>query len=336
MGVPPLISGAAVRDNDRRDPPRDVPGLRRPRRGARARSTPRSPAPPAASRRSRSSAASRASARRACSPSSNHARVRAGGARVLLGQCLELGGAQIPYAPLVAALRPLARGLAGAEAEATARGHPQRARRAAAGARRRPARAPTTSRAPARAGCSRRCSACSTSSAARAGPARDRGPALGRRRDPRLHHLPRPQRARGARLPDRHLPQRRAAPPPPAPPAARGARARVGRGADRARALQPRPRSPRSSRGSSAPRRRRAHRPPVHPPQGNPLYTEELLAASEEGDSWLLPETLRDVLIARVERLSPTAQAVVRIAAVPTGRPRTRCSRRSPTCRRTR
>ena len=38
--------------------------------------------------------------------------------RVLRGQCLELGGAQIPYAPLIAALRPLARGLAGAEAEA--------------------------------------------------------------------------------------------------------------------------------------------------------------------------------------------------------------------------
>ena len=30
----------------------------------------------------------------------------------------------------------------------------------------------------------------------------------------------------------------------------------------------------------------------------------------------MLPETLRDVLIARVERLSPPAQAVVRIAAV--------------------
>ena len=45
-------------------------------------------------------------------------RARARGMRVLRGQCLELGGAQIPYAPLIAALRPLARGLAGAEAEA--------------------------------------------------------------------------------------------------------------------------------------------------------------------------------------------------------------------------
>ena len=36
---------------------------------------------------------------------------------MLRGQCLELGGAQIPYAPLVAALRPLARGLADAGAD---------------------------------------------------------------------------------------------------------------------------------------------------------------------------------------------------------------------------
>src|SRR5215204_5548894 len=45
------------------------------------------------------------------------ARARASGAHVLLGHCLELGGAQIPYAPLVAALRPLARGLDDVEAE---------------------------------------------------------------------------------------------------------------------------------------------------------------------------------------------------------------------------
>src|SRR5215207_5795118 len=50
--------------------------------------------------------------------------------------------------------------------------------------------------------------------------------------------------------------------------------------------------------------------------QGNPLFTEELLAALEEGDGWLLPETLRDVLMTRVERLAPAAQAVVRAAAV--------------------
>ena len=50
--------------------------------------------------------------------------------------------------------------------------------------------------------------------------------------------------------------------------------------------------------------------------QGNPLYTEELLAASEDGGGWLLPETLRDALIARVERLAPATQEVVRVAAV--------------------
>jgi hypothetical protein len=44
-------------------------------------------------------------------------RAQARGTRVLLGQCLELGGAQIPYAPLVAALRPLARGMGAAGSE---------------------------------------------------------------------------------------------------------------------------------------------------------------------------------------------------------------------------
>ena len=49
--------------------------------------------------------------------------------------------------------------------------------------------------------------------------------------------------------------------------------------------------------------------------EGNALYTEELLAASDDECS-PLPETLRDALLTRVERLSPPAQAVVRIAAV--------------------
>jgi DNA-binding CsgD family transcriptional regulator len=50
--------------------------------------------------------------------------------------------------------------------------------------------------------------------------------------------------------------------------------------------------------------------------QGNPLYTEELLAVTEDGDSWLLPETLRDALLRRFERLSPASQTIVRVAAV--------------------
>jgi ATP/maltotriose-dependent transcriptional regulator MalT len=49
--------------------------------------------------------------------------------------------------------------------------------------------------------------------------------------------------------------------------------------------------------------------------QGNPLYTEELLAASSEGLGEL-PETLRDALVSRFERLPASAQAVVRVAAV--------------------
>lgn len=49
--------------------------------------------------------------------------------------------------------------------------------------------------------------------------------------------------------------------------------------------------------------------------EGNPLYTEELLAASEDGCQEL-PETLRDLLVARVERLSETAQDVVRVISV--------------------
>jgi DNA-binding NarL/FixJ family response regulator/tetratricopeptide (TPR) repeat protein len=47
---------------------------------------------------------------------------------------------------------------------------------------------------------------------------------------------------------------------------------------------------------------------------GNPLYTEELVAATQDG-SGELPETLRDALLMRVERLGPAAQEVVRTAA---------------------
>src|SRR4051795_9302554 len=48
---------------------------------------------------------------------------------------------------------------------------------------------------------------------------------------------------------------------------------------------------------------------------GNPLYTEELLASSSEG-CVELPETLRDALLHRIERLPPASQEVVRIASV--------------------
>ena len=80
----------------------------------------------------------------------------------------------------------------------------------------------------------------------------------------------------------------------------------------------------------TAPPSARARRPALRRSRGNPLYTEELLAASEDGDAWLLPETLRDVLIARVERLSPRRRPWCASPPSSTGRSPTACSRRSP------
>src|SRR4051794_21042342 len=48
--------------------------------------------------------------------------------------------------------------------------------------------------------------------------------------------------------------------------------------------------------------------------EGNPLFTEELIAASGDGAA-ALPDTLRDALLLRVEALPGDAQRVVRIAA---------------------
>ncbi|MGE5636085.1 MAG: ATP-binding protein, partial [Nocardioidaceae bacterium] len=49
--------------------------------------------------------------------------------------------------------------------------------------------------------------------------------------------------------------------------------------------------------------------------EGNAFFTEELLAAGETADARALPETLRDALMVRVERLPEGAQRVVRVAA---------------------
>ncbi len=51
--------------------------------------------------------------------------------------------------------------------------------------------------------------------------------------------------------------------------------------------------------------------------EGNPLYTEELLAAGLDGQA-ALPTTLRDALMVRIERLSVAAQELLRLLA--TGR----------------
>jgi DNA-binding CsgD family transcriptional regulator/tetratricopeptide (TPR) repeat protein len=50
--------------------------------------------------------------------------------------------------------------------------------------------------------------------------------------------------------------------------------------------------------------------------EGNALYTEELLAASGESGAGELPETLRDALLSRIERLPAATQEVVRVIAV--------------------
>ena len=50
--------------------------------------------------------------------------------------------------------------------------------------------------------------------------------------------------------------------------------------------------------------------------QGNPFFAEELLAASVPSGGQRIPESLRDALTLRVERLSAEAHQVVRLAAV--------------------
>ena len=50
--------------------------------------------------------------------------------------------------------------------------------------------------------------------------------------------------------------------------------------------------------------------------EGNAFFAEELLAAAREDDAAELSSTLRDILLTRVERRSPAAQEVLRVAAV--------------------
>jgi DNA-binding CsgD family transcriptional regulator/tetratricopeptide (TPR) repeat protein len=50
--------------------------------------------------------------------------------------------------------------------------------------------------------------------------------------------------------------------------------------------------------------------------EGNPFFTEELVAAGGDRGDDRLPEDIRDALMVRIEALSPDAQAVLRVAAV--------------------
>jgi len=243
-------------------------------------------------------------------------RARARGARVLLGQCLELGGAQIPYAPLVAALRPLVRGLAGGEAETL----PDATRNALAELL--PELGGTGTRSDdeprARQGRLFEALLALLERLGRSGPVllaiEDLHWADGSTRD-FITFLVRSAREeslclvltyRADELHRRH---------PLRPLLAELERAA---GVERV-ALERFDRDELTEQLAGIltepPGRDLAERL-FSRSQGNPLYTEELLAASEDGQAWLLPETLRDVLIARVERLSHAAQAVVRVAAV--------------------
>ena len=247
------------------------------------------------------------------------ARAKARGARTLCGECVELGEGELPYAPLVAALRPL-----------VARRRPRARRRSAtppapSWPRCCPSSAPADA-APRGADDGRRHRpAAAVRGAAGAagaprprapGPAAARGHPLGRQLHALVPGLRRPRHEHRARARRLHLPLRRAAPPPPAAPAAGRARARPERPPDRARPPQPR----RARRAARRHPRRPARAPTLVErlygrSEGNPLFAEELLAAGGDGRG-ALPPTLRDALMVRTERLPEAAQEVLRVLAV--------------------
>ena len=200
------------------------------------------------------------------------ARARNAGARVFVGHCLELGGAAIPYAPLVDALRPIARELVECGSD-VADGLPP-ASRAALAELMPEFRAPDAAADGDSAQQARVFEALlaliERLGRVAAGRARARGPALGRPVDARLPHLPRAQRARRAALARRHLPLRRAAPPPPAAAAAGRARAHARRRPARAGALQPRRAGRADLRDPRRAGARRSRRPPVRAQRGQP------------------------------------------------------------------
>ena len=178
---------------------------------------------------------------------------RAEGMRVIGGDCVELGEGELPYAPIVTALRPLGplrpRGLRRAVSARPrgARADPARPRALGGPRGRRGHRAGAAVRRPARvAGAAR--------GRGRAA-ADDRGPALGRplhARVPRLSGCVAVPRARAG---GDDLPAGRAAPPPPAAPVARRAGARRARPPRRAAPAHARRSWASSSRTSSARRR---------------------------------------------------------------------------------
>jgi len=246
------------------------------------------------------------------------ARARARGGRVLLGQCLALGGAQIPYAPLVSALRPLARGIAAAGAD-DPDVLPAAARNALAELL--PELGGTGSRAEeepsARQGRLFEAMLALLERLGRSGPVllaiEDLHWADGSTRD-FITFLVRSAREeplclvvtyRSDELHRRHPLRPLLAALERSPGVDRIALERFDRD-EVAQQLEGIMQEPAPCELVERLFRRS---------QGNPLFTEELLAVAED-DGWLLPETLRDVLLARIERLAPSTQAVVRAAAV--------------------
>ena len=271
------------------------------------------------------------------------AAARGAGVRVLTGACLELGADGLPYSPFTAMLRDLVRevgarrdrrpavrqragrqGTCQAAARADrrpARGRHGRTRRGAAAVdgRRRPTRAGQMTAGEARAhlfeGFLTLLERLAEQAAARPD---HRGRALGGPLQPGPARLPHRLPAGGAQPADRRdVPLRRAAPHPSAAAAARRAGPdRLG-GQDRAA-----PAHPRAGRGT---RRRRPGPAPergladaiYERAQGNPLFTEELLACADGCD--MVPDSLADLLLQAVRRLPEDTQEVLRVASAGSG-----------------
>ena len=253
------------------------------------------------------------------------ARAAASGARVLCGECVELGEGELPYAPLVAALRPLAR----ARDDALA-GLPDAARTELAtllpelG----PAGGPSAPALPA---------------AARDGADDERGAAQGRLFEALLSALDRLGRSAPVllALEDIHWADR----------STRAFLAFLARslGSERVLAVasyrsdelhRRHPLRPLLAELERDPRARRLELARLRPDElaeqladilgappegdlaarlyrrseGNPLFTEELLAAGLEGRGGL-PPTLRDALMVRIERLPEASLEVLRLLA---------------------
>ena len=252
------------------------------------------------------------------------------GARTLCGDCVELGEGELPYAPLVAALRPL---VARPGPRARTSWPTRRARRAgdaAARARRRPRRPRPRARrrtpAPPSGACSRRCWRCSSASAART-------PVLLLLED--IHWADRSTRAflaflaramstervlavctyRSDELHRRH---------PLRPLLAELERDPRARRIELARLNRDELAGQLADILDDAARAELVERLYARS-EGNPLFAEELLAAGGDGRG-ALPPTLRDALMVRTERLPERRPGGAARCSRSPSAPTTRCS----------